>query len=354
MYTRNTLSRRKVLGMTAAAASTALASPLYLRMASAASDVLVVNTFGGPFSELERQAFFDPFTKETGIRVELDTPWGFAKLKAQVEAGNAQFDMQGLNSVDMARAVSEDLIEPIDFDMVDRSMNGNQMFREHGVGYGVLGTPLVYRTDHFSDGGPANFAEFFDVEKFPAVRSLGKRAYTSLAYAMQGAGAGLDELFPFDYEKAFAALDTVKGSMPVFWEGGTQSEQLLRDGEIQLMSMWSRSAVNLFKEGVPIGITYGGAELNPSFYFVSRNAPNKKAAMQMLEFMSRPERQAEFARLTYFGPTNPAAYEFIPEEDAKLMSTNPAYVEAGYYPDADWLTANSEEMQQRWLEWLSA
>lgn len=56
---------------------------------------VVVDSWGGMFQDAQRKAIFEPFTRETGIRVvELsDGENIFAKVKAQVESNNVQIDV---------------------------------------------------------------------------------------------------------------------------------------------------------------------------------------------------------------------------------------------------------------------
>src|SRR5689334_11493545 len=55
---------------------------------------LVVCSYGGAYQEAQRKAFFEPFERETGIKVR-EAQWSgeYAKLKAMVESGQPTWDL---------------------------------------------------------------------------------------------------------------------------------------------------------------------------------------------------------------------------------------------------------------------
>ena len=348
-------SRRRFIKRSALGVASGLALPFITPRAKAADDnVLIVNSWGGMFTELEKKHIFGPFTAETGIRVEIDTPVNFAKLKAQVESKNYLYDVSSLNSATMSQALNAGLLEPLDWDVVDKRGTKNMFFGDHGVGFSVLTTTLSYRKDKFPNGGPKNWADFFNVAKFPGPRSMGKRAYTTIAFALLASGVPRDKLYPFDMKRAFDMLARIRPSIKTWWELGNESEELLRRGEVNMMSIWNERPVNLIKAGVPVEIVWEGAEHVPGFYYAAKGTPRKKAAMRFLNFISRPEIQASFAAETYYAPTNPDAIKLMTPEQAKYMSTKPETLALGFQPDADWLGKNIANIERQFIAWLAA
>jgi putative spermidine/putrescine transport system substrate-binding protein len=348
------LTRRKFIKIGAVATASALAMPYYARKGFAADDdFVVVNSWGGAWSDLEKKIIFDPFTAQTGIRVELDAPVNFAKLKAQVETGDYLYDVSSLNSATMAQARDAGLLEPIDWDVVDKEGTNNIFFGDFGVGFSMLTTTLAYRKDRFPDGGPKNWADFFDVEQFPGPRSMGKRAYTTLAFAMLGSGASKESIYPLDMTAAFEALDRIRPTVRTWWEHGNESEQLLRDGEVDMMSVWNQRPQNLIREGLPVEIVWEGAEHVPGFYYVAKDAPRKAAAMRFMNFLSDPEIQASFAEASAYAPTNPDALGLMSPDLKSTMSTNPEFFTQGFVPDANWIGANLADIEKQFISWLA-
>src|SRR5215813_8087632 len=104
------MSRRNVLALGAGAA---LAAPL-VRTARAQTRTVYVNSYGGVWETSWKKAFFDPFTAQTKIQVKTVPGVSFAKLKAQVQTRNFDWDVVNLGDVEYAQAVLEGLLEKVD------------------------------------------------------------------------------------------------------------------------------------------------------------------------------------------------------------------------------------------------
>src|SRR3981081_2711656 len=83
------MSRRNVLALGAGAA---LAAP-FVNTASAQTRTVYVNSYGGVWETSWKKAFFDPFTAQTKIQVKTVPGVSFAKLKAQVQTRNFDWDV---------------------------------------------------------------------------------------------------------------------------------------------------------------------------------------------------------------------------------------------------------------------
>ena len=95
------ISRRKALALGSAVA---LAAP-FIRRSDAQARTLYVNSYGGVWETSWRKAFFEPFTAQTGIQVRTVPGVSFAKLKAQVQTRNYDWDVVNIGDVEYAQAV---------------------------------------------------------------------------------------------------------------------------------------------------------------------------------------------------------------------------------------------------------
>ena len=91
----------------------------------------------------------------------------FAKLKAEVQTGNYKYDQSNLGDSEYAQAVHEGLLEKVDKEAAKTEQLPPSLVREYGIVSYSLGTNLVYRKENFPNGGPQNWADFWNVEKFP-------------------------------------------------------------------------------------------------------------------------------------------------------------------------------------------
>ncbi|MFI4932563.1 MAG: hypothetical protein ACHP83_20145, partial [Burkholderiales bacterium] len=90
---RGLITRRNML---ATASGALIAAPFVRTSAQAQGKTVYVNSYGGVWETSWRKAFFDPFTAQTGIAIKTVPGVSFAKLKAQVQTGNYQWDVVNL------------------------------------------------------------------------------------------------------------------------------------------------------------------------------------------------------------------------------------------------------------------
>ena len=115
------MRRRTFLKGFAATATAASAGPLIVTERTIAQTrTIYVNTWGGSWTAAEEAAFFKPFTEQTGIRVRTVAPVSYAKLKAQVQSGNYEWDITAITQADLLRAEREGLVEPVDWTVVKK------------------------------------------------------------------------------------------------------------------------------------------------------------------------------------------------------------------------------------------
>ena len=230
------ISRR---GMLALGAGSLLGAPALVRSASAQTRTVYVNSYGGVWESSWRKAFFEPFTAQTGIAIKTVPGVSFAKLKAQVQTRNFEWDVINLGDVEYGQAVLEGLLEKVDKAAAKTDQLPPHMVRDYGITSYSLGTNLVYRKDKFPNGGPQSWADFWDAKRFPGPRCMYDRSYTCLAFALLADGVPVDKLYPMDLDRAFRKLSELKPHIKVWWREGSQSQQLIRDGEVDMIAMWS-------------------------------------------------------------------------------------------------------------------
>ena len=331
-----------------------IAAPyLWTNRARAQDRTLFVNTWGGSWTTAEESAYFKPFTAETGIKVRTVAPVSFAKLKAQVLSRTYEWDVSSANIVEFSQAVREGLVEPIDKSIVDPAKFPPGNITDFGAAGMTLATCLVYRTDKFPNGGPQSWADFWNVKKFPGARCLFNRSFTSLAFALLADGVAADKLYPMDIERAFTKLDQIKPHIKVWWTQGNQSQQLIADGEVDMIGMWNARAQELIDRGAPLKIVWNGAENYGGYWYAPKGTPRAKLAFQFLELVSHPKPQADFVNILPYGPSHPKAFEFISKETAAKLPTSSEHLRVSHFPDANWLAPRLPEIRERFSQWLA-
>lgn len=338
-----TPSRRQFLKTSGAALTATLATPYIAR---AQETVLYINTWGGPWEEAARAHLFDPFTAETGVDIRSVSPVSFAKLAAQVRTGTYEFDMTTLGGGEIVRANQAGIIEEWDTPPYEGALFQN------GVGSHAFATIIGYRADKFPEG-PKNWAEFWDVEKFPGARSLQRYPVRILPIALLADGVAVEDLYPLDVDRAFASLDRIKEHIVVWWTAGAQSAQILRDGEVDLIGIWHSRFFEAQDTGAPLGMTWNQGEIDRAYWVIAKDTPNEEIARDFIRFATSPEPLAGFVTQASYGPLNPAANDFISAEDAKRMPTSEENYSLCFEQDIANLGADPADISRRFERWLA-
>ena len=163
-----------------------------------------------------------------------------------------------------------------------------------------------------------------------------------------------DQLYPLDIDRAFNKLDQIKSHVKVWWREGTQSQQLIRDGEVDMMSIWNARASELKQQGVPVEIVWNGAVRSTSTWSVLKGAPNRKLAWELIAFASQAKPQAEFNTRLFYGPIHPDAYTFIPKDIAVQLPTYEDNQAISVREDDQWEADRIVQIEQRFMQWLAS
>lgn len=331
-------------GFIAGAAATAglLAAPSILR---AQSTTLAVNSWGGPWLDAARECLFDPFTEATGIKIDPISPVSFAKLAQQVRTGVYEFDVTTLGAGELVRANNAGLLEPVAEPYPGGLFN-------NGAASHAFATVIAYNGAKFAEG-PASWADFWDVERFPGARSLQRYPARILPFALLADGVPLDALYPLDIDRAFASLDRIKDHIVVWWTAGAQSAQILRDGEVDLIGIWHGRFREAASGDPDLKMTWNQGQQERAYWCIAKGSPNAAAAAEFVKFATSAEPLARFCIQADYGPLNPAAMQFVSEEQAAMMPTARANYAQTFEQQIENFGGDIDEVSERFEEWLA-
>src|SRR6185503_5323580 len=143
------ISRRRFLGASAGAlAATAL--PQIVR--AQGKKELVFVGFGGSYQEGQTKAMFEPFEKETGIKVVQTTGVDIAKLRAQVQSKNVEWDLISIPDRLRYTAVKDGLLMPLDYKTINAKDILPALVTEYAVGCVTIPMLLTYSTKAYPAG----------------------------------------------------------------------------------------------------------------------------------------------------------------------------------------------------------
>jgi putative spermidine/putrescine transport system substrate-binding protein len=161
-----------------------------------------------------------------------------------------------------------------------------------------------------------------------------------------------DKLYPLDVDRAFKKIETIKDDL-VFWNIGADSEQLMTSGEVaMLLAFNGRAYAAIAQQGAKFAPAYGESLLHEDVLVVPKGSENKADAMELVNSMMNPERQAELTRLIPYGPSNQDAKlsGLSPELKQFLPTTNPKLAKGVVVQDQRWWAKHADEVTQRWEE----
>lgn len=298
---RMTINRRK-FGVTAGAAVAAAALPTGFSAAAAETATLTICSYGGSYQEAQDKAMFTPFHQANpNVMIKQDSPSTPAKVQAMVEAGQVTWDIVNFAD-DFGLDSDAKWFEPIDYSIIDRNQFVDGYANTYRVGADIEATVIAYRKDRLKDA-PRNFADFFDLQKFPGKRTIWKYAPGGVfEAALLADGVSPDKLYPIDVPRALRKLDTIKSSI-VWWDTGAQSVQFLTSGEVNLGFVWCGRA-GAAGETAPIGISWGQWTTQNGWWTVPKGSPNKRLAMEAIKFFTSAQATADLTKYLPYGPTN--------------------------------------------------
>lgn len=338
----------------------AIAAVIAVGAASAAraADQLSIMSFGGAYQEAQRKAFFETYTKATGIKiVEQEYGGEIAKLKAQIEAGGTTLDVVDVDAPTLQQGCDEGLYEVLDWSKIGPQEDWLPgTFNECGVGTIVYATVLAYDADKLKDG-PTTIADLFDTKKYPGKRGLWKNAVSNLEFALMADGVPAADVYktlgtPEGVDRAFKKLDTIKKDV-VWWEAGAQAPQILASGEAVMVTAWNGRIANANKEGKNFKIVWDNQLLDTDNWVIPKGAKNVEASYAFIKYTVDPKTLATMPNFIPYGPVRRASAEFVDPKIAPNLPTSPENVTKSLSIDYSFWGDKGEEIRKRFTSWLA-
>lgn len=343
------LSRRTIIAGSAAT----ITLPTFNINRARAAETLVVRDPGGPWAKAGLEAFYKPFTKETGIEIVPVTAAHepISQVKAMVDAKAYTWDVVILTIANQDLLGPAGYLEELDLntphitDLIPKAKS------KWFVGTDVYSTTLAYRTDTIKKP-MTGWADVWNVKDFPGRRCLRKHPIDSMEQALLADGVAPDKLYPLDADRAFKKLDQIKKDVQIWWTGGAQASQLLKTGEVDVLATWNGRSQAAIDDGAPAKIVWNQALYGVEGWTIPKGNPKAKLGMKLIQFTADPARQAEYANHIAYGPTNPNAYKSISKERAAILPTNPDHFDKLIYQSHEYWGPNQEKMIERFNTWI--
>ncbi|TIU36067.1 MAG: extracellular solute-binding protein, partial [Mesorhizobium sp.] len=86
------------------------------------------------------------------------------------------------------------------------------------------------------------------------------------------------KVYPVDIDGALQSVDKIKGHIDAWWTSGAQAMQLVKDGEVDMASIWNGRAGTLKKSGAPVSFSFDQGVLTADCMVIPKGSKNKDIA----------------------------------------------------------------------------
>jgi len=324
---------------------------------------LVVLSYGGAFEKAQRAAFFDPFTRQSGIPVVSASYGGeYGKLKATVQAAESsrqpvEYDVVDIESSALVRGTREGIFVPIDSAKVDTANMIPEAVNTYGIATDLYSVSLGWSTKAFpaSRPQPASWTDFWDVKRFPGPRALKKDAKFTLEIALLADGVPRDKIYVggMDVDRAFRSLDRIKPHVKVWWTTGQQPIQLLADGEVVMAAAFGARLFSAERtDKRPLRMTWNDGVLDLEYWAILKGARDPVLSMRFISFASQAQQQAELPKHLPLGPVNTKAFDLLPPKLKNELNTSPKNYRRQLLLNVEFWGDHDAELQEKFNRWL--
>lgn len=312
-------------------AASILSFSLIAASPAVAEGEVVFASWGGSFQDALRSAMLEPAAEALGITVREDTTNGIQDVRAQITAGAVAWDVTEQDLPSCETLSREGSLEPIDYSIVDTMGIPEELIHDNYIGFINFTKVIAYREDAFPENPPTTWADFWDVENFPGARGMHGKVNYNLEAALMSLGVPMGEVYAAleteeGMERAWNRLEEIVPHVTVWYRGGSQSAQLLRDGEVDMIHMGHNRVESVAESGIEVGYSFEGGTMDIDCLLVPKGAPNPENAMRLINELLRADAQARLAMTMPLGPVNADAFDtgIIDEEAALNVNTHPS------------------------------
>jgi len=319
---------------------------------TAFDNVLTIGSWGGAYQEAQRKAFFEPFTKETGIKiVETSTP-DYGKFYEWQKGGTTSVDVVDVETYFVFQAGRKGALRRLSKDVsADKTLMSGGV-NDYGLASCAYADVIAWNSGRHPDWRGLTWADFWNTAQFKGARGLRDLPASTLEAALLAKGVSPSRLYPLDVSSAFAALtDLRKRERIALWSGGSQPIEWLLNGSVELTSAWNGRVYDAQKEGKQLAMTFDGGMLDWLWWVIPVNSLHSAAAERFIEFTLRADRQAALARLIPYGPANQDALKLLDEATLSHLPTSPTILAKLIQRDNNWWAEHDEQVQPQWREW---
>jgi putative spermidine/putrescine transport system substrate-binding protein len=264
----------------------------------------VVTSWGGIWTQDEQKYLYTPFTKATGIKVQVVVNGSDPSVPAMLEESNGDVSIDLVEPANPAVMIGKGwnvpfpswLLKIFKEDLQPTSYTKNYI-DVGNTAYVIACNPAVMKKC------PTTPAEFFNIKGYPGPRAISDNPLAAIPMALEALGVPGSKLDgALDVTKAMKLLEKVKSDIAAWPSSGSQEQQLLDDKSVGAEIMDNGRAY-VTKQTMPgLNVSWTGSVLQePNGFIVPKGAPNAQLAFAYLRWLAQhPKNQAEWTTaITY-------------------------------------------------------
>jgi putative spermidine/putrescine transport system substrate-binding protein len=320
-----------------------------------AKEIVFVN-WGGIANEAFGKFYGKPFEDANpGFKVIMDSSGPTTgKIRAMVESKKVTWDTCDGSVTSGIVLGNLGLLEPIDYNIVKKSDLLPGFAYPYTAGPYSFSNVMIYDASKFGSDPPKTWVDFFDLKKYPGKRMLRRDSNCMFETLLMGDGVPMDKVYPIDVKRGLESLKKIRKDA-VYWNSGSESEQLMRTGEASIGVLWNTRAKILQEETKgKLTFTWNQGILQPAALPVLKGNPAGPMVQNFIaSCCANADAQVGLLGLLGNGPTNPRAAEKVPEALKKYNATDPANAKVQLIFDGEWWGKNYTEVNQQYLDTIA-
>ena len=333
---------------------------------------ITVVSWGGPYELSQVKAYFEPFTRATGIRIDLERyDGGLDELRRQVSGGDVDWDLMDMTMADNRAACRQGLLEPIDHSRLHPAPDGTPAeqdfidgaLTECGVAQIVYAMVAAYNRDAFPGERPTRIADVFDLRRFPGTRALQRSPEANLEWALRSYGVPRQDLYQLlsterGLRLAFERLDRIRDHV-VWWTSVEQPVDMLISGEAVIASEYNGRLFDAAAvQGHPIEIIWDGQVYELGSWGIPRGTRRLDDVLEFIRYATGTGPLAEQARYIAYGPARRSSMRLVSthaETGVDMrphLPTSPVNFRTAILKDTEWYASLYGRIKARFDAWL--
>jgi putative spermidine/putrescine transport system substrate-binding protein len=311
--------------------------------------------YGGTGQDGQIKAWQQPYTAANPNVTFLNTsPAAVATVKAQVDAGNVQWDVVNVAPYAAAQNCGT-LFEKLKVPKLDAKDYPKGTIGDCYVGNFTNAPLLSYNTADFPDPSkaPKTVADFFDTKKFPGKRGVVADLQDGMMeYPLLADGVKPDKLYPLNVDKALAKWDTIK-SDTIFAPNVGVLQQDVANNQVSMFILVSSRQLALLDAGVKLQPVWDVSVAAMNAFAVPKGDTKLAVAEDFIQAAVQPGPSAKIAELDGVAPIN---LHSKPNLSAHAQAVNPFGSEntgKTVTQDVEWYAKNNNTATAKLNLWLN-